>query len=183
MRQRRCSLSPCSPSCSPGYGATPADEGARNLALLRQYGELGRKGDYAAQAAMWAPDAVNNGRPMSSRRDPLPARGHSSRVSRSCLDRRSRPPLPATSSSCSRAPRAPIAAWRRPTIYGGMLRGAQPLGKHFEVLRAHWWRFKDGKIVWHQVVSDDLGMMRQLGLIPDYLAGRRSSSGPPGTES
>ena len=54
-------------------------------------------------------------------------------------------------------------------IYGGMLRGAQPLGKHFEVLRAHWWRFKDGKIVWHQVVSDDLGMMRQLGLIPDTL--------------
>src|ERR1044072_2694323 len=46
-------------------GSTPADEGARNLALLRQYGELGRQGDYAAQAAMWAPDAINNGRPMS----------------------------------------------------------------------------------------------------------------------
>src|SRR5690349_21546842 len=43
----------------------PTDEATRNLALLRQYGDLGRSGDYAAQAAMWAPDAINNGRPMS----------------------------------------------------------------------------------------------------------------------
>src|SRR6185295_4389250 len=45
---------------------TPEEtSGARNLALLEQYGELGRRGDYAAQARLWAPDAVNNGRPMS----------------------------------------------------------------------------------------------------------------------
>jgi predicted ester cyclase len=55
-------------------------------------------------------------------------------------------------------------------FYGGMLRGARPTGRHFEVLRAHWWRFRNGKIVWHQVVSDDLSMMRQLGLIPDALS-------------
>ena len=55
-------------------------------------------------------------------------------------------------------------------IYGGMLRGARPTGKRFEILRTHWWRLKDGKIVWHQVVADDLGMMRQLGLIADTLA-------------
>ncbi len=54
-------------------------------------------------------------------------------------------------------------------IYGGMLRGARATGKRFEILRTHWWRLKDGKIVWHQVVADDLLMMRQLGLIPDTL--------------
>jgi predicted ester cyclase len=54
-------------------------------------------------------------------------------------------------------------------IYGGMLRGARPTGRHFEILRTHWWRLIDGKIVWHQVVADDLSMMRQLGLIPDTL--------------
>jgi hypothetical protein len=38
------------------------------------------------------------------------------------------------------------------------------------VLSTHWWRFNEsGKIVWHQATRDDLGMMRQLGLIPDKL--------------
>ena len=152
----------------PGYGATPADEGARNLALLRQYGELGRKGDYAAQAAMWAPDAVNNGRPMSI--DEI--RSQLEDIHRAFPDHASSA-LETTASGDLVIVLTRTSGTHRGVaqteIYGGMLRGAQPLGKHFEVLRAHWWRFKDGKIVWHQVVSDDLGMMRQLGLIPDSL--------------
>jgi predicted ester cyclase len=48
---------------------------------------------------------------------------------------------------------------------GGLLRGVQPTGQRFEVLQTHWWKFKDGKIVFHRGVRDDLGMMRQLGLI------------------
>jgi predicted ester cyclase len=52
---------------------------------------------------------------------------------------------------------------------GGLLRGVKPTGKRFEVLQTHWWKFKGGKIVFHQGVRDDLGMMRQLGLIPDEL--------------
>jgi predicted ester cyclase len=52
---------------------------------------------------------------------------------------------------------------------GGLLKGAKPTGKRFEVFQTHWWKFKDGKIVWHQGIRDDLGMMRQLGLIPDAL--------------
>jgi predicted ester cyclase len=50
---------------------------------------------------------------------------------------------------------------------GGLLRGVQPTGKRFEVLQTHWWKFKDGKIVLHQAVRDDLGMMKQLGIVPD----------------
>ena len=38
-------------------------------------------------------------------------------------------------------------------------------GKRFEVLQIHWWRVKDGKIVFHRAVRDDLGMMQQLGLV------------------
>jgi len=49
---------------------------------------------------------------------------------------------------------------------GGLLRGVQPTGKRFEVLQIHWWRVKDGKIVFHRAVRDDLGMMQQLGLVP-----------------
>ena len=40
------------------------------------------------------------------------------------------------------------------------------------------WRFRDGKIVWHQVVSDDLTMMRQLGLIPDELTADKREAKP-----
>lgn len=52
---------------------------------------------------------------------------------------------------------------------GGLLLGAKATGRRFEVLQTHWWKFKDGKIVFHQGVRDDLGMMRQLGLVTDEL--------------
>ena len=155
------------PSAS-ASGLAGADDAAGNLALLRQYGELGRKGDYAAQAAMWAPDAINNGRPMSI--DEI--RSQLEDIHRAFPDHASTA-LETTASGDLVIVLTRTSGTHRGAaqtgIYGGMLRGAKPLGKHFEVLRAHWWRFKDGKIVWHQVVSDDLGMMRQLGLIPDAL--------------
>ena len=151
-----------------GHAAEPADEGARNLALLRQYGELGRQGNYAAQAAMWAPDASNNGRAMSV--DEI--RTQLEDIHRVFPDHASTA-LETTVSGDLIIVLTHTSGTHRGVaqtgIYGGMLRGAQPLGKRFEVLRAHWWRFKDGKIVWHQVVSDDLRMMRQLGLIPGTL--------------
>ena len=147
-------------------GADSAGQSARNLALLKQYGELGRRGDYVAQAAMWSKDAVNNGRAMSI--DEI--RSQLEDIHRVFPDHRSEAiettangDLVIVLSRTSGTHRGEA----RTTIYGGMLRGAKPTGKHFEVLRAHWWRFKDGKIVWHQVVSDDLSMMRQLGLIPE----------------
>jgi len=155
--------------CLPFAGAsTPVDAGARNLALLKQYGELGRKGDYAAQAAMWAPDAINNGRPMSI--DEI--RSQLEDIHRVFPDHRSSAVETTASGDLVIVLTRTSGTHRgvaQTGIYGGMLRGARPQGKHFDVLRAHWWRFKDGKIVWHQVVADDLSMMRQLGLIPDTL--------------
>lgn len=148
--------------------AAPAPEAERNLALLRQYGELGRRGDYAAQAAMWAPDAVNNGRPMSI--DEI--RSQLEDIHRAFPDHQSLAVETAATGDLVIVLTRTSGTHRgvaRTGIYGGMLKGAAPLGRHFDVLRAHWWRFKDGKIAWHQVVSDDLTMMRQLGLIPDGL--------------
>ncbi len=51
-------------------------------------------------------------------------------------------------------------------LNGGMLVGVPPTGKHFEVQHIHWYRLRDGKIVEHTAARDDLGMMRQLGLLP-----------------
>ncbi|HTU66428.1 MAG TPA: ester cyclase [Steroidobacteraceae bacterium] len=155
--------------------AAPSVEEARNLTVLKQYGELGRQGDYAAQAALWSPDAINNGRPMS----PAEIRSQLEDIHRVFPDHQSK------AVETTAAGDLVIVLTRtsgthqgiaRTDIYGGMLKGATPLGRHFDVLRAHWWRFRDGKIVWHQVVSDDLNLMKQLGLIPATLAADKLAS-------
>lgn len=51
-------------------------------------------------------------------------------------------------------------------VNGGMLVGVQPTGKRFEVQHIRWYKLRDGKTVEHRAVRDDIGMMRQLGLLP-----------------
>jgi predicted ester cyclase len=153
----------------PAYAAEPSPGESRNLELLKRYGELGREGAYATQAAMWAPGAINNGREVSLEE----IRSQLEDIHRAFPDHRNvvvettvKGDLVILLQRTSGTHRGTA----RTSVYGGLLRGAKPTHKQFSVLRAHWWRLKDGKIVWHQVVSDDLSMMRQLGLIADSLA-------------
>jgi predicted ester cyclase len=45
--------------------------------------------------------------------------------------------------------------------------GIPPSGRHISVEQVHWLHVdEDGKIAEHWAVRDDLGMMRQLGVIP-----------------
>jgi predicted ester cyclase len=44
--------------------------------------------------------------------------------------------------------------------------GVEPTGKHFETLHIHWFTLRDGKIVQDDRTRDDIGMYRQLGLLP-----------------
>jgi predicted ester cyclase len=46
-----------------------------------------------------------------------------------------------------------------------MLVGVQPTGRAFEVQHIHMYRVLDGKIAEHFANQDDVGMMRQLGLL------------------
>jgi ketosteroid isomerase-like protein len=152
---------------APSFGQG-TDETARNLEVLKRYAELGRQRDYARQAGMWAPDARNNGRAVT--RDEI--RAQLEDLHRTFPDLRSETVETTASGDLvivlQRTSGTHLGV-AQTEIYGGMLRGARPTGKSFEILRAHWWRLKDGRIVWHQVVADDLLMMRQLGLIPDTL--------------
>ena len=50
-------------------------------------------------------------------------------------------------------------------VNGGLLVDVPPTHKHFEVDATHWWKVRDGKIVDHYGVRDDLGMMEQLGIL------------------
>lgn len=54
---------------------------------------------------------------------------------------------------------------KRP-VNGGMLVGVEPTQKRFEVQHIHWYKLRAGKIAEHWATRDDVGMMRQLGLLP-----------------
>jgi steroid delta-isomerase-like uncharacterized protein len=47
----------------------------------------------------------------------------------------------------------------------GPFQGVPPTGRSFEQDHMHFVRFRDGKAIEHWAVRDDLGVMRQLGLI------------------
>jgi predicted ester cyclase len=51
-------------------------------------------------------------------------------------------------------------------VDGGMLVDVQPTGRTFEVQHIHMYRVLNGKITEHFASRDDVGMMRQLGLLP-----------------
>ncbi|MGI8911649.1 MAG: ester cyclase [Rubrobacteraceae bacterium] len=47
----------------------------------------------------------------------------------------------------------------------GELWGISPTGERFAAQQVHWFRVADGKVAEHWAVRDDLGMMRQLGVM------------------
>jgi len=51
-------------------------------------------------------------------------------------------------------------------VMGSMLVGVPATHKRFEVEHIHWYKLRDGKIVDHYAVRNDLLMMKQLGLLP-----------------
>lgn len=51
-------------------------------------------------------------------------------------------------------------------VNGGMYLNVPPTGKSILVMHTHWFVVKDGLIVEHRATRDDLGMTRQLGLLP-----------------
>lgn len=54
----------------------------------------------------------------------------------------------------------------------GELMGIPATGRSFTVQQFHEYRIEDGKIAEHWACRDDVGMMRQLGVLPDrQLAG------------
>lgn len=48
----------------------------------------------------------------------------------------------------------------------GQFHGLRPTGRVVEQRQTHWIRMRDGKLVEHQAVRDDLGLLVQLGVVP-----------------
>jgi steroid delta-isomerase-like uncharacterized protein len=71
-----------------------------------------------------------------------------------------------TEEAIAEGDRVAVRTTMRGTHTGPFL-GIPPTGRSFVQDQIHILRFADGKAVEHWAVRDDLGMMRQLGVIPD----------------
>jgi len=56
---------------------------------------------------------------------------------------------------------------QHPFVHEGLLAGVPPTGKDFKTQHIHMFRLKDSLIVEHWAVRNDIGMARQLGLLPE----------------
>lgn len=138
---------------------------ARNEAVIRQHHDAINRGDIAAAAAFYADTVRNNGNVVNRARlfgimqdnsrtfpdwhmtiDRLIARGDEVVALMT---------VTGTHKAVSQRP-----------VNGGVYLGVAPTGRHFSVLHTHWFVLKDGLIVEHRATRDDLGMSRQLGLLP-----------------
>jgi predicted ester cyclase len=152
-------------STLPVFAQSPApDEANSNVEVLTRYYEHGKRHEIDQQVELWSRDAMNNGE-----------RAQPDRIRAALEDfRRTFPDYQSVVLEMRAVGDTVVALSRisgthrgvaQTGLFGGSLKGAPPTGKRFEVLATHWWRFRDGKIVWHQVTRDDLGILRQLGLV------------------
>jgi steroid delta-isomerase-like uncharacterized protein len=142
-----------------------ANEAKRNEEVIRRHHERLSQGDVKTAVSDYAEDAKNHGRPAG--RD---------RVRRVLEDIYVTFPdwrmeiLDLLAAGDSVVVRCTVSGTHRGVgklpVNGGMLVGVPPTGKRFEVQHIHWYKLRDGKIVDHHANRDDVGMMRQLGLLP-----------------
>ena len=141
------------------------DQVKRNQEVIRQHHERLNRGDLKAAILDYAEDTKNQGRPVG--RDGL----------RLVLDdiyttfpdwRMEIVEMVAEGESV--VVRCTVSGTHRGvgkrSVNGGMLVGSNRRKKRFEVQHIHWYQLHNGKIVEHRANRDDVGMMRQLGLLP-----------------
>jgi predicted ester cyclase len=64
-------------------------------------------------------------------------------------------------------------------VLGGLLHDVSPTGKSVVVSNIHLYQMRNGLITEHSAVRDDLGMMQQLGLLPETTHAMGDISRPP----
>jgi len=136
----------------------------QNQEVVRRYVAHINRGDAKAAAAEYATDAKNFGRPVG--REGIETRLED--IFTTFPDWHMEI-LEMTAAGQVVVVRCQVSGTHRGVgtmALNGMPVGAAPTGKRFEVTHIHWHTLRDGKIVEHYANRDDLGMLRQLGLLP-----------------
>jgi steroid delta-isomerase-like uncharacterized protein len=133
-----------------------------NKALFRRiYEELWNRGNLSVADEVIAPDFMNHSASPDSNRGPESVRGTLTWA---------RNAFPDVHFEIEELVAEGDIVAGRLTMSGtheGPLMGTPPTGRSVRTNHMHFVRFRDGKAVEHWGVRDDLGMMRQLGLIPE----------------
>ena len=144
-------------------GAQSLTTEAQNEQAVRRYYEAMNRGDAKAAAAAFSADAKNFGRPVGRQ-------GIEDRL----VDIFTTFPdwhmelVDIVASGDDVIVRARVTGTHRGVSkmpLNGMPVGAAATGKRFEVSHMHWQTLKGGQIVEHYAHLDDLGMLKQLGLL------------------
>ncbi len=147
-----------------GAGTAPTQE-ARNEDVVRRHHDAINRGDISAAAAFYAENVTNNGNAVD--RDRLTAiMQDNSRTFPDWTMTIER--LVASGDqvvALIRVTGTHLGVSQRP-VNGGVYLNVPPTSRAFSVLHTHWFVLKDGLIAEHRATRDDLGMSRQLGLLP-----------------
>ncbi len=145
------------------------DTVTRNQNAIREHHERLNRGDVQAAVLDYAVDATNHGRPVG--RDGL--RLVLEDIFTTFPDWRMEI-VEMVAEGDSVVVRCTVSGTHRGVgkrpVNGGMLVGVAPTQKRFEVQHIHWYKLRDGKIIEHRANRDDIGMTRQLGLLPAVVA-------------
>jgi predicted ester cyclase len=140
----------------------PVSTTEENKAQFRRaYEEVLNRGDLSVVDELIAPEFLNHEAPPGRDRGPESMRGLATML------RTAFPDLRFTIEEL--VAEGDIVAGRL-TMSGtheGPLMGMPPTGRSVRQAHMHFVRYRDGKAVEHWGVRDDLGMMQQMGLIPE----------------
>lgn len=155
--------------CATSTVSTGGDREQRNLAIVLAANEAMNRGDLETYVSYWIEDTQNFGRSVGRSgildriRDIFTTFPDYRHDILQTIAKDDSVVLRLTASGTHRG------VGRFP-LNGGMLVGAPPTQRRFEVQHIHWYTLRDGKIATHTANRDDLGLMRQLGLIPDTVS-------------
>lgn len=139
--------------------------GARNAEVIRRHHEAISRGAVSEAAAMYADHVLNNGNLIDRGRLVAIMQDNATTFPDWTMTIESLVADGDHVAALIRVAGTHLGISRRP-VNGGLYLNVPPTGKRFSVLHTHWFRLKDGQIVEHRATRDDLGMSRQLGLLP-----------------
>ncbi len=144
---------------------------AENKAMFRRtYEELLNRGNLEVADELVAPEFINHEAPPGRDRGPESMRGLATML------RTAFPDLHFAIEDLIAEGDTVAGRLTMNGTHAGPLMTMPPTGRKVRQANMHFVRFRDGKAIEHWGVRDDMGMMRQMGLMPE--PGRSVEAGP-----